>query len=161
MAGLETVLPKGTRNRWRTLEWVWAPASGLSAVVREIPQYRGRIHQWAWVANRVAGLGTLLFLTIHVLDTSLVYFAPTWYEHTLALYRHPIFGLGELILVGCVLWHGLNGLRIAISDFRPRLWAAETQARLILWTLIAFLVLYIPAFFIMGNVILQKGILGR
>jgi hypothetical protein len=79
----------------------------------------------------------------------------------LVLYRHPIFGLGELILVGCVLWHGLNGLRIAISDFRPRLWAAETQARLILWTLIAFLVLYIPTFFIMGNVILQKGILGR
>lgn len=151
--------------RWgqpgQALEGTWAPGAGLGLVLREIPRYRGRFHQWAWVANRVAGLGTLLFLTVHILDTSLVYFAPTWYEHALALYRHPLFGLGELILVGCVLWHGLNGLRIAISDFRPRLWAAETQARLILWTFIAFLALYIPAFIIMGNTILQKSILGR
>ncbi len=161
MAGAETVLPEGARNRWRTSEQVWAPASGLKAIVQEIPRYQGRIHQWAWVANRVTGLGTLLFLTVHILDTSLVYFAPVWYERALVLYRHPLFGLGELILVGCVLWHGLNGLRIAISDLRPRLWAAETQGRLILWTLVAFLALYIPTFFIMGNVILQKSILGR
>lgn len=151
--------------RWgqpgQALEGTWPPGAGLGLVLREISRYRGRVHQWAWVANRVAGLGTLLFLTVHILDNSLVYFAPTWYEHTLALYRHPLFGLGELILVGCVLWHGLNGLRLAISDFRPRLWAAETQARFLLWTFVAFLALYIPSFIIMGNTILQKGILGR
>jgi len=161
MAGSEVILPAEARKRWRALEWAWTPGAGVRVVLQEIPRYRGRIHQWAWVANRVAGLGTLLFLTIHILDTSLVYFAPTWYEHALALYRHPLFGLGELILVGCVLWHGLNGLRIAISDFRPHLWAAEIQARLILWTVVAFFALYIPAFVIMGNTILQKGILGR
>ncbi|WP_376793136.1 succinate dehydrogenase, cytochrome b556 subunit [Thermoflexus sp.] len=161
MASSDVIIPEETRKRWRALEWAWVPGAGLRLVLQEIPQYRGRIHQWAWVANRIAGLGTLLFLTIHILDTSLVYFAPTWYEHAIALYRHPLFSLGELILVGCVLWHGLNGLRIAISDFRPRLWAAEIQARMILWTIVVFLVLYIPTFFIMGNVILQKGILGR
>jgi len=161
MAGSGRILAEETRERWQALGGAWVPGGGLRLVLREIPQYRGRVHQWAWVANRVAGLGTLLFLTIHILDTSLVYFAPTWYEHTLALYRHPLFGLGELILVGCVLWHGLNGLRIAISDFRPRLWAPEIQTRFILWTFIAFLALYIPSFLIMGNTILQKGILGR
>ncbi len=161
MAGSKVVPPGETRHQGRALEWAWTPEAGLGLALREILRYRGRAHQWAWVANRVAGLGTLLFLTIHILDTSLVYFAPTWYEHAIALYRHPLFGLGELILVGCVLWHGLNGLRIAVSDFRPRLWAAEIQSRLILWTVIAFLALYIPTFVIMGNTILQKGILGR
>lgn len=161
MAGVERILSARWERPGQALKGTRAPGAGLGLVLREIPRYRGRVHQWAWVANRVAGLGTLLFLTVHILDTSLVYFAPTWYEHTLFLYRHPLFGLGELLLVGCVLWHGLNGLRIAISDFRPRLWAAETQARFLLWTFVAFLALYVPASIIMGNIILQKGILGR
>ncbi|MBM2843086.1 MAG: sdhC, partial [Anaerolineales bacterium] len=34
--------------------------------------YRGREGQWAYLLHRVTGLGTLLFLTIHILDTSTV-----------------------------------------------------------------------------------------
>ncbi|MCS7251603.1 MAG: succinate dehydrogenase, cytochrome b556 subunit [Anaerolineae bacterium] len=152
---------KERQGVWRARGDFWAPSAGLGLVLREIPRYRGRVHQWAWVANRIAGLGTLLFLTIHILDTSLVYFAPDLYNHTLSLYRHPLFGIGEIILVGMVLWHGLNGLRIAASDFRPHLWAPHHQARMILGTFAIFLALYIPAAVIMGNIVLQKSILGR
>ena len=36
--------------------------------------YRGREGHLSFIGHRLAGLGTLLFLTIHILDTSTVYF---------------------------------------------------------------------------------------
>ena len=36
--------------------------------------YRGREGQLAYIGQRLAGLGTLLFLAIHIVDTSSVYF---------------------------------------------------------------------------------------
>ncbi len=49
----------------------------LITTISETLRYRGRIGQWSWVLHRLAGLGTLLFLVIHVIDTSWVYFFPT------------------------------------------------------------------------------------
>jgi succinate dehydrogenase hydrophobic anchor subunit len=36
--------------------------------------------------------------------------------------------LGEFGLVACVVYHALNGLRIALMDFRPDLWKYQEQA---------------------------------
>ena len=84
--------------------------------------YRGREGQWAYLLHRLTGLGTLLFLTIHILDTSTVYFFPSLYEHAIAIYRLTPFMLGEIALVFAVIYHGVNGLRIALFDLRPELW---------------------------------------
>ena len=46
---------------------------GLGSVV-EVARYRGRFGQLDWVLRRIAGLGVILFLVIHVLDTGSVYF---------------------------------------------------------------------------------------
>jgi succinate dehydrogenase / fumarate reductase cytochrome b subunit len=111
--------------------------------IQDLLSYRGQSGQLAWVLHRLAGLGTLLFLLIHVVDTSLVYFAPSLYEHAVALYRNPIFGIGEVILVACVVYHAVNGIRITVMDLRPELWVKQAEAQRLVW--IGFVVLFGPA----------------
>jgi succinate dehydrogenase / fumarate reductase cytochrome b subunit len=120
--------------------------------------YRGREGQVNYLLHRFTGLGTLLFLTIHILDTSTVYFFPSLYDHAIALYRNTWFGLGEIVLVFCVIFHGVNGLRIAAFDmFWPKYWNIPDERASARWTLGISLVLFIPAAVIMLLHILQNN----
>jgi succinate dehydrogenase / fumarate reductase cytochrome b subunit len=97
----------------------------------------------------------VIFLSFHILDTAFVYFAPWLYEDILELFRSTLFGLGEILLVFCVFYHGVNGLRIAIFDlFIPKYWQINSErisVRVILG--ITFLI-WIPAAAIMTRSLL-------
>ncbi|MCH7985312.1 MAG: succinate dehydrogenase, cytochrome b556 subunit, partial [Acidobacteria bacterium] len=58
--------------------------------------YRGGEGQWAWILHRFTGLGVLLFLVIHILDTFVIVFGPETYDKVMALYRHPLFRVSEV-----------------------------------------------------------------
>src|SRR2546422_10086533 len=73
--------------------------------------YRGREDQWSWLAPRVTGVGIILFLFAHVVDTALVGGGPTPYNREVAVYHNPVVELLELALYGRVLSPALNGLR--------------------------------------------------
>jgi succinate dehydrogenase / fumarate reductase cytochrome b subunit len=49
-------------------------------------RYGGGIGQWAWLIHRVTGLGILLFLVIHIIDTFLVVAMPAEYDFTVDIY---------------------------------------------------------------------------
>src|SRR3970040_773362 len=104
-------------------------------------RYRGQEGQWAYLLHRITGLGTLLFLTVHILDTSTVYFFPSLYAHAIAIYRSTPFMLGEIVLVFCVLYHGTNGLRLALFDLYPNLWTEARQRSAFRWVLGAAILL--------------------
>ncbi len=109
--------------------------------------YRGREAYWAWLLHRLSGVGVMLFLFLHVLDTSLVLFGPEAYEMFVFLYRAPLFRVLEVGLAASVLFHGLNGVRIIVIDFVAD--AAPLQRPLVYATWTAFLVLFLPAAFLM------------
>ena len=79
--------------------------------------YRGREGMWSWVAHRVTGVLVFFFLFTHVLDTALVRVDPNTYDQVIATYKNPVVNLFELGLVGAVLFHALNGLRVIAVDF--------------------------------------------
>ena len=79
--------------------------------------YRGREGMWSWVAHRVTGVLIFFFLFAHVLDTALVRVSPNSYDRVIDTYKTPIVNLMELGLVGAVLYHSLNGLRVMAIDF--------------------------------------------
>jgi len=79
--------------------------------------YRGGIGQWSWLLHRLTGMGVLLFLFVHILDTSLVMLGPEWYNKVIRIYQAPFFGLMEIGLFAAVLYHALNGIRIILHDF--------------------------------------------
>lgn len=121
----------------------------LVRTIRDGLRYRGNEGQLAWFGHRLAGLGTLLFFTTHVIDTSLVTFRPDLYEHAINLYRALPFQIGELLLMLAVIYHGLNGLRISLMDWKPALW--KYQRELTWGTFVLTGVIYAPAFVIMGS----------
>jgi succinate dehydrogenase / fumarate reductase cytochrome b subunit len=109
-------------------------------------RYRGREGHYSFLLHRLTGLGTLLFLTIHILDTSTVYFAPHLYEEAIAIYRSTPFMLGEIALVFSVVFHGVNGIRIAVIDlYKPESWTIERQRVAARWTLALSVLLWLPA----------------
>jgi succinate dehydrogenase / fumarate reductase cytochrome b subunit len=121
--------------------------TSLALTLTETLRYRGAIGQWSWVLHRVTGLGVVLFLVIHVIDTSWAVFYPALYEKAIAIYQTPLFTIGEFVLVACVVYHALNGLRISIFDNRPALW--KYQERAAYGVLGLTVLLLIPTFIIM------------
>jgi succinate dehydrogenase / fumarate reductase cytochrome b subunit len=106
----------------------------------------GREGHYAFLLHRLTGLGTLLFLIIHILDTSTVYFFPELYEHAIAIYRSTPFMLGEVALVFSIIYHGVNGLRIAVTDlWLPKKWAIRTQRNAVRYSLLISILLWAPA----------------
>jgi succinate dehydrogenase / fumarate reductase, cytochrome b subunit len=82
--------------------------------------YRGGEGMWTWVLQRITGVSVFFFLLVHVLDTALVRVSPEAYDLIIATYKTPIVNLLEVGLVGAVLYHALNGLRVIAIDFWKR-----------------------------------------
>jgi succinate dehydrogenase / fumarate reductase, cytochrome b subunit len=87
--------------------------------IRDIGAYRGGSGHWSYIFHRLTGIGVLVFLLIHILDTALIVLGPELYNKAIALYRHPVFRVSEIGLFAAVLYHALNGVRIILVDFWP------------------------------------------
>lgn len=109
--------------------------------------YRGGDGMWTWVLHRITGVSVFFFLLVHVLDTALVRVSPEAYDLVIASYKTPIVNLLEVGLVGAVLYHALNGLRIILIDF----WAKGPRfQRQMTWGIAAvWMVLMLPGAFFM------------
>ncbi len=118
--------------------------TSLALTVKETLRYRGAIGQWSWVLHRLTGVGVVLFLVLHVIDTSWAVFYPSLYVKAIAAYQSPIFTIGEFGLVFAVVYHAFNGIRIIIFDYKPALW--RHQSRAALFVLGATLLLLAPVF---------------
>jgi len=105
--------------------------------------YRGKVGMWSWVLHRISGVGIFFFLLVHVLDTALVRVSPEAYNVVIESYKTPIVGLAELGLVGAILFHGLNGLRVIAIDF----WSKGTKYQnFMFWAVIAITVIAVAGF---------------
>jgi succinate dehydrogenase / fumarate reductase cytochrome b subunit len=80
------------------------------------PRWR-QIGTWAFILNRVSGLGLTLYLFLHLAVLSTLARGPEAYDSFIALAKSPLFLLGELLVVAAGLYHGLNGLRVAFTSF--------------------------------------------
>ena len=78
--------------------------ASLALTIRESVRYRGRSGHYSWLAHRVSGLAILLFLIIHTWDTANAYFWPQAYAWSLALFKNPFFGAGEVAIMAAVLY---------------------------------------------------------
>jgi succinate dehydrogenase / fumarate reductase cytochrome b subunit len=125
-----------------------------SSATRGGKLYRGDPGMWSWVAHRITGVLTFFFLFAHVLDTALVRVSPNAYDKVIDLYKNPLVNLMELGLVGAVLYHALNGLRVMLVDF----WASGPRfQRLMLWVIVTvWVVVMIPSAYFMLQYNVEK-----
>ena len=124
----------------------------LVITLTETLRYRGAIGQWSWALHRLSGLGVVLFLVLHVIDTSWAVFWPELYVEAIATYQSPLFTLGEFGLVAAVVYHAINGLRIIFLDYNPHLWRHQQRAARIV--IVIVLLILAPVFLLMfGHVL--------
>jgi succinate dehydrogenase / fumarate reductase cytochrome b subunit len=123
------------------LEDIRAAREARGPVLRKSPgptawfdvRRRGTGH-WAFSLNRFTSLGLVLYLYLHLAVLSLLLRGASSWHGFLELATTPLFlGLDVLLLFG-LLFHGLNGLRVALvgSGF-----AADRQKALF-WSLMIF-----------------------
>jgi len=113
--------------------------------------YKGQSGMWSWLLHRITGLGVLLFLLIHIVDISLLNFGPKVYNEGIALFGLTIVRLLSLALVGALLYHGFNGVRIILIDFWPK--GARYQRIMFATVMVLTIVCFLPmAYFVMAPV---------
>jgi succinate dehydrogenase / fumarate reductase cytochrome b subunit len=117
--------------------------------------YRGGIGQWSWALHRITGVGVVAFLFAHIVDTFAAGFGPELYDETISLYKQWWFKPFEVLLVGAVLYHALNGLRIILFDFWPQLALKQKQFAYVELTL--FVIGFVPAAFFMLRSALESS----
>lgn len=138
-------------------------SSSLKTTFKGYVGYRGKEGQWSFLLHRITGLGVLLFLLIHIVDTSFVYFLPNLYGEVINLYRSTLFGILEIGLIFCLFFHGVNGVRIAYLDLiRPVDWNQASERRSAVIALVVTLVLFVPsAVYMLRNLLIHNfGLFG-
>ncbi|HCN40713.1 succinate dehydrogenase, cytochrome b556 subunit [Rothia sp. (in: high G+C Gram-positive bacteria)] len=115
--------------------------------------YRGREGMWSWVAHRITGIAIFFFLLVHVLDTAVVRVSPEVYNAVMSVYKNPIMGAGEAVLVAAIVYHAFNGIRIILIDFWKN--GARNQKGMLWGVLVLWAVVMIP--FIIRHAMLVFG----
>jgi len=96
--------------------------------------YNGDPGQYAWVMHRATGIGILFFLLVHIVDIMLIGLGRDVYDESVAFYADPALLPMEVALVGAVIYHTLNGLRIIAIDFWPM---GTRRQRQLFWVALA------------------------
>ena len=122
------------------------PTPSVSETTSKTPRgtlYRGREGMWSWVLHRITGVAIFFFLLVHVLDTALIRVSPEAYNAVIGTYQTEIMGLVEVALVGAIVFHAFNGLRIILVYF----WAKGARyQRWLFWGVIGVWVVVMAGF---------------
>jgi len=107
------------------------------------PIYTGDAGQYAWVLHRATGIGILGFLLVHIVDILLIGLGRDVYDHSVEFYANPFILPMEILLVGAVIYHTLNGLRIIAINFTAT--GASREKRYFWWVLGLSVLLTLPS----------------
>ena len=73
---------------------------------------------WAWILHRITGLGLVFYILLHTILMGVALLSgKEGFDATLSLLMgNPVFELLDIMLLGAVLYHGFNGIRILLFD---------------------------------------------
>ena len=90
----------------------------ISRVGEFFRKYRWRFSGMiGWVIQRVTGLLLLFYLFLHVHTISKLADGPQAFNQAMATFHSPLFKLLEIALLGTVVLHAVNGIRITMLDW--------------------------------------------
>jgi succinate dehydrogenase / fumarate reductase, cytochrome b subunit len=108
--------------------------------------YRGGEGMLAWAFHRISGVAIWAFILLHVVDIWLAQVNPVLYDDVLMFYASPVGRIFEMLLGAALLYHALNGLRIIVMDFWPRLTRFHRQFWIGVW--VVFVVVGLPVAYV-------------
>jgi succinate dehydrogenase / fumarate reductase cytochrome b subunit len=107
----------------------------------------------AWILHRISGLGMVLFIGLHIIASHFSLDAGSDWAITLnTLYMSAYF---QLFIYFCVLYHGLNGLRIIVLDLWPKMLEYQKEATWLQW------LIFIPTYGLTIFLMIQQLLAGE
>ena len=79
-------------------------------------RYKVREGMFAWILHRLTGLALVGYIIVHVWGLKAIT-NPDAYNALITDYHAPLYKVGEFLLLGAVIYHALNGMRIVLIDF--------------------------------------------
>lgn len=76
--------------------------------------WRRGFSTWGFVLNRLAGIGLVVYLFLHLIVLSTLLRGEAGWNQFVAIAKTPLFLLLDVVLLAGILGHGLNGLRVAL-----------------------------------------------
>jgi succinate dehydrogenase / fumarate reductase cytochrome b subunit len=80
-------------------------------------RYRWQLGFWAFLLMRISGVAITVYLILHIYVLSHLLEGPAAFDELMKTVQSPLFKLFEVALLGGVLYHVLNGVRILWIDF--------------------------------------------
>lgn len=75
------------------------------------------VERWAYVLQRVTGIGILAYFLGHMVETGTIAGGPEAWRDTLTLTQNPGGHVILLLLILALGFHGLNGIRLILTEF--------------------------------------------
>lgn len=72
---------------------------------------------WAFALNRLTGHLLVLYLVLHLIVLSQLADGPAGWDRLLEIFGSRPFLVADTLLIAAVVFHGLNGLRVAALTF--------------------------------------------
>ena len=115
-------------------------------------KYQGGWPMVSWMLHRITGVGILVFVGTHVLASFfLQQMGSDWAIAVNTVYESWIF---QIFVVFFVLFHALNGLRIAALDVWPQFLQYQREALWLEW------LIFIPVYGLTVFVLVQHALIG-
>jgi succinate dehydrogenase / fumarate reductase cytochrome b subunit len=115
-------------------------------------KYKGGGPMLAWVLHRLSGLGMIVFVALHVLASFLTQQLGSDLGITLNILYESLYF--QLFVTFCVIFHGINGLRIIALDIWPRLIRFQKEATWLEWIVI------LPVYGLTAYIMIQRSLAG-
>jgi len=90
-----------------------APVSTWSKIM---VTYRRHAGSWAWILHRISGVALTVYLFVHIWALRGLVQGEKAFSDEMALFTQPVFKFAEWALFAFVIFHSMNGIRIALVD---------------------------------------------
>jgi succinate dehydrogenase / fumarate reductase, cytochrome b subunit len=80
--------------------------------------YAGKygVERYLYLLHRVTGIGLVVYLLIHIIETGQRTAGAEAWTVLMALFSSPFFRAMEYLLFAAFIFHGLNGIRLLVTE---------------------------------------------
>jgi succinate dehydrogenase / fumarate reductase cytochrome b subunit len=115
--------------------------------MRAIQRYRIHLGTAAWMLHRLSGLALIFYLLLHIWVIHHLIGGEGSFDAIMGFFNNTLFKLLEVGLVGVILYHLWNGLRVTLFDIgilverQKAVFGASVALWLITWGVVAWAML--------------------
>ena len=115
-------------------------------------RYQGGGPMFTWMLHRITGVAILVFVGLHIISSFFMQQTASEVATFInSIYENPIF---QIFVAFFVLFHALNGLRIAVLDLWPRFLTYQREALWLEWTI------FVPVYGLTVFILVQRSLAG-